>query len=307
MKNDELLHKWIEGSISEEELKEFKNRQEYEGLNEIFKETDAWHVPSFDSNRVLENILSSKQENPELSVSGKGRVISLNRYLKMAVAACILIIAGIFLFQDSGVQSFETISGQQFAGLLPDNSAYTLNANSFLEYNEKSWEEERNIILKGEAFFEVEKGSTFTVTTKLGKVQVLGTRFNVRSRDSSFYVSCEEGRVSVQLLSSNEQHILTAGKSCQSINSDTVELFDEDRVASWRTGISQFRNTPLNEVLKELEYQFEVTVEVNVDKPGRKITCNFQHDNLEQALITILTPLNLKFEITTSKQVRVFK
>jgi len=49
--------------------------------------------------------------------------------------------------------------------------------------------------LFGKAYFDVDKGKTFTVKTDLGTVQVLGTRFDVESRDSIFKVVCYEGSV----------------------------------------------------------------------------------------------------------------
>ena len=49
---------------------------------------------------------------------------------------------------------------------LPDNSQVSLNALSSVTYNESSWDENRELTLNGEAFFKVEKGSTFEVKTK---------------------------------------------------------------------------------------------------------------------------------------------
>ena len=48
-------------------------------------------------------------------------------------------------------------------------------------------------------FLKVEKGKTFTVKTNYGEVEVLGTVFNVKSRDYAFEVICYEGSVEVSL------------------------------------------------------------------------------------------------------------
>ena len=71
------------------------------------------------------------------------------------------------------------------------------SAGSELNYNASKWGEKRELELKGEAFFDVEKGKRFDVNTELGKISVLGTEFNVLSRDSIFKVSCYEGLVQV--------------------------------------------------------------------------------------------------------------
>jgi transmembrane sensor len=41
------------------------------------------------------------------------------------------------------------------------------------------WSKERTLSLEGEAFFEVQKGSKFSVVTSDGIVEVLGTSFDV--------------------------------------------------------------------------------------------------------------------------------
>ena len=47
------------------------------------------------------------------------------------------------------------------------------------QFDKKRFTDERIIQLRGEAFFEVEKGSRFVVQTGKGAVEVLGTSFNV--------------------------------------------------------------------------------------------------------------------------------
>ena len=68
--------------------------------------------------------------------------------------------------------------------LLPDGSAVTLNANSKLQYYTHS---ARKVWLEGEAFFEVKKipetAEPFQVVTNDLTITVLGTTFNVNSRN----------------------------------------------------------------------------------------------------------------------------
>jgi ferric-dicitrate binding protein FerR (iron transport regulator) len=83
---------------------------------------------------------------------------------------------------------------------LPDGSRVKLNANSELSLA-KDWEigENRKVYLTGEAFFEVKKipetGAKFSVICKGINIEVLGTSFNVFSRDEETEVYLEEGQV----------------------------------------------------------------------------------------------------------------
>ena len=72
-----------------------------------------------------------------------------------------------------------------------------LNSKSTITFNKHNWDTNRTLELNGEAFFDVEKGNTFTVKTSQGNVSVLGTEFNVNASVDFFRVSCYEGKVKV--------------------------------------------------------------------------------------------------------------
>jgi len=81
--------------------------------------------------------------------------------------------------------------------VLPDGSVVLLNSNSQISYVIN--EEVREVKLKGEAFFKVEKGIVpFVVRTPYGQVKVLGTAFNVNSNNEELEVEVDEGEVEVQ-------------------------------------------------------------------------------------------------------------
>lgn len=86
---------------------------------------------------------------------------------------------------------------------LPDGSVAYLNENSSIEYDEDF--SPRNIEMTGEVFFDVEKGDVpFIVKTELGKVLVLGTKFNVKSDDKDMDVEVQSGNVEVKAKGKNQ-------------------------------------------------------------------------------------------------------
>ena len=77
--------------------------------------------------------------------------------------------------------------------------------------------------------------------------------------------------------------------------------------ASWIVGITKFRNQRFGEILKELERQYNINIETeNIDLEER-VSCNFQHDNLEKALITASSPMEIQFEIINRRSIRFYK
>lgn len=194
----------------------------------------------------------------------------------------------------------ESDYGEQLAFTLPDNSQVVLNANSEVVYNKRNWQETRELSLKGEAFFTVRKGSTFTVETGMGKVTVLGTQFNVRSVDGLFEVTCYEGKVSVSR--QGNDHVLLPGNTFRQVGSK-VTLFPAADISnpSWIEGEGTFKSMPVEYVLKALENQFHVEFEGEPTESQLLFTGSFPHDDLEVALKIVLGSLQIEYTLKDDK------
>ena len=143
-------------------------------------------------------------------------VLRLLPYVAAASVAFLLF----FIFRDP-TKVVLTENAQQLALSLPDGSKVKVNAATEIRYTPGKWKKERRIQLDGEAFFEVTKGESFVVETKLGNVEVLGTSFNVKSRDGIFEVSCRTGKVRVS--SGDSRQVLTPGLSTRLMGGTTLE------------------------------------------------------------------------------------
>lgn len=97
--------------------------------------------------------------------------------------------------------SMSTTPGQREHVTLPDGSQVWLNERSKITYAE-DFEQQRNVQLTGEAFFDVAADDTkpFTVTTSELTITVTGTSFNVRAmaEEERETVSLYTGRVTLQ-------------------------------------------------------------------------------------------------------------
>lgn len=309
MTNDELLHKWINGDLSAEEEKIFQQRPEYESLTEVYRLTEHLEVPDFEEEAMLANILKTKKEVPPTKDEKGAKVVAFSTYLKYGIAAAIVVATTWFFLLSPKDQPVQVIADKnKVEGTLPDQSTFVLNVGSQLSYHKNGWSEERSLNLTGEAFFKVEKGATFRVQTDNGSVQVLGTQFNVWSRDGVLEVYCKSGKVAV---------ISTDEKVRKELHpTEVIRLNKDGNTEEWRTsatesqnwteGISRFKNVPLARVLAELERQFDVQINSNNVDTSVLISCNFQHKNLNNALRTTLFPLDIPFKIE-GRQVTLFQ
>lgn len=298
MTNDELLHKWVNQTIAPEELLIFQQRPEYGELVELYRQTEYLTAPAFDESGMLQNIL--KQQKSPLKVVRTAKRVSMGNYIKYGLAASLLLIAGWFFFtQLDASTTILAATGEQKEGMLPDESSYILNAESTLTFNAKNWSDHRVLDLFGEAFFNVKKGAQFLVKTTNGSVQVLGTQFNVWSREGVLEVKCKTGKVAILSNKGNTLQELLPNEVVRIKAGEIVETWTEDlaEIDSWVQGISKLRKVTVSTVLAELKRQFDIEIDNGNINTSTVISCNFQHNNLELALKTALSAAGIQYQI----------
>jgi transmembrane sensor len=206
----------------------------------------------------------------------------------------------IFYFSDiffsSSEMVYETGIGETRQVVLPDQSVVTLNAKSSIAFSKDKWKEERAVKLEGEAFFSVQKGEKFQVLTHTGKVTVLGTQFNVKDRNQFYEVICYEGKVQVAANSSPVQ--LTAKHSYREVYKQATQAVLEIADApTWFNKESTFESVPYQEVLSELERQYEVTIKTKDIDVTRLYTGRFPNTDLTTALKSVTIPFGLTYQV----------
>lgn len=301
--DDTLLARWLEGRLSKNEEQELFQHPDFAIYQKIAETSKEVNTPSLNEEKVW-TALSEKR-------SAKPKRMRIPLWLSAAAATIAIVLIANFWGESNDWSSVGvkwTTGAKVFKELqLPDASTINMNAASYIAYDEATWEKNRTVTLEGEAFFEVQKGSTFTVKSPSGSVKVLGTSFNVRDREQKFSVSCYEGRVEVN--HNRKVHILEAGESImfnENGQFEKLKIAEEMRAKLWLEGKTHYENMPLSEVLEELERQYNIEVN-NELKEDPKLTSTFPHDNLETALKVIIGPKDIKYEIEEDgKKVRIF-
>lgn len=291
---ENYLAKWLNNELTDAELTEFKKTPEYASCQRIIEQAAALQQPDFDPEKALEEVQRQKE--------GPVRVIRLKswkRFMRVAAAAAVLITVSLVYFNTLD-EKVRTAYAERSEVSLPDASEVFLNAGSMITYDQKHWEKERTVTLKGEAFFKVARGRKFLVTTGQGQVAVLGTQFNVVDRKGYFSVSCYEGLVSVQFQGMEKQ--LPAGTSFLVIDGQVKETeAPEADMPSWISNESSFRSIPLAYVLDEFERQYDVDVETRNIDLEELFTGTFSNTNMDLALQSISTPSRISFKVEKDK------
>ncbi len=287
MEDNYKLAQWLNGELNQEELKEFEASPDYPLYEKLRNYSADLQVSDFNQDALLHTIVHSKKENT--------KIIPLYKTLYFRIAAILVLGLGIWFFMPAfSGESITAANGQQTTFELPDQSQVTLNSGSEAFFKKWNWDNNREIQLKGEAYFRVAKGKRFTVETQLGSVTVLGTQFNVKARNDRFYVTCYEGKVRV--LQNGNEVILTPGESVAfEKNTKLFEHSTTDKLPSWKNKQLSFDSENLQDVVAEIERQYQIAITLENVNSNQVFTGKIPADNLDVALQIIASTYHLQY------------
>ena len=222
-----------------------------------------------------------------------------NAFYKLAVAASLLVLLSVTGFLRFYTKTINTVAGQHLTFSLPDSSLIELNAQSTVKYYPYWFTFSRIVTLDGEAFFKVTKGNRFKVLSKRGETTVLGTSFNIFSRNDEYSVTCFTGKVSVVSAGKSERVLLSPNEQAF-INKDGflrfVQEVNPQAVRSWRDNMFVFTGASITGVLQEIERQYNIKIVFKAN-PNLTYTGNFSKSlSQKEVLDLVCTSLGLKFE-----------
>ncbi|HKI89454.1 MAG TPA: FecR domain-containing protein [Draconibacterium sp.] len=226
----------------------------------------------------------------------KGKSVVFPRFYKYAAAVImLLVIAGTIPFIYT--KSVESVPGEHVLATLPDGSTIELNAGSHIKYYPLKWFVQRKVIFEGEAFFQVQKGKKFDVQSKNGTTEVLGTSFNVYSRDGKYRVTCITGKVKVETVTKQSVILLPGSQAKLERGKLVVERnVITDNIISWKNNQFFFAGTPLHEVIDEIERQYGVTIKIQDELYNRNFAGNFPKKySVEEVLDFVCKTMQVKF------------
>lgn len=199
------------------------------------------------------------------------------RTFRFRVAAAVLIpfllLAGAFtfvadrmgVFADNEMAEVVVPYGEQMQVVLQDGTIVQLNSGSHLQYPKSFGLFSRKVKIIGEGYFSVAKeiSRPFIVNTNDIRVKVTGTKFNVKAYpdDPKISVALEEGGVNIAD-KDNRTYLLKVGQTAEYDKRTgvcVVNTVDDMTVhTAWRNKSLNFYRTPLSEIIKTLERQYEV-------------------------------------------------
>ena len=192
---------------------------------------------------------------------------------------------------------------------LSDRSIVWLNAGSTLAYPSRFKGDNRQVVLSGEGYFEVESDleHPFYVSTRTGtKVMAYGTKFNVNAYEGEPTIEAVLERGKIEVTHDNERVQLEPGSQA-TLDRQTGKLHvssvNLDEKTGWRTGRLVFRNTPLETVLDKLSRRYNVDIQLhNESRKEYRYRATFTSETIEQILDYLRLTAPIEWSMTNPRQ-----
>ncbi|HRP30380.1 MAG TPA: FecR family protein [Agriterribacter sp.] len=298
-----------------------------------------WILGESDIEQVLDQYISQEWKKDSKSTDGGvSNLVKMEKrlyrkqYTYIGVGASLFFLMSVFLFlwdtqKPLSVDEmiYRTGFGERIEIALDDGSKITLNANSIFKWT-GNWKNtrNRNASLVGEAYFEVSKqdGIPFSVYTNDVVVEVLGTSFNVDSRNKATKVYLDEGKVNLKLNEENEEImktekvkrevVLSPGEQVSyDARKKMLEKLDGQTIytaAAWKINVLNFKNMQFSEVLDLLNEIYGLSFECSDRKLlNTRMYIGVPYSNWEAVRQALELSLNIRFLKRSEKEYLVKK
>jgi ferric-dicitrate binding protein FerR (iron transport regulator) len=297
--NTHFVSEWIAASE--------KNQKYFEDFAEIWNFSKTQSIPEFEPNNAWKKISPKIQKTPFYK----------KQWLQIAATVLILIgtittITQITSNHQSTVIYSET---EILQDTLNDGSIISLNQESKISYTEHFGAKTREVLLEGEAFFDIERDTTkpFIIHLDQSEVRVLGTSFNIKSNpeDELISVFVKSGVVMFKYLSDETDSTylsikLKAGDKVV-YNKKTYQLEPVNKTSEkstdmyWLNQELIFDGIELKKVSEILETVYDVKISFTDDQTKKcLLTVNFQNANINHIMEVIATTFELDLKYSNN-------
>lgn len=211
----------------------------------------------------------------------------------------------------AGTNTVQTPKGGRYHITMADGTQVWLNAASTITYPATA-SGSRNIQLKGEAYFEVNKKAKqpFVVTINDVSVEVLGTRFNVNAYGDEQLVNItllqgalmiKEG-IAIEQMKSGQQAQVSKTRDLNIVSSaDTTDAI------AWKNGFFSFDHHSLETNLRQISRWYDVSVAFEGSQPVVALSGKIERNISLSSLIGQLSKMGLKTRLEPNRRLLVLK
>lgn len=316
--SEDIVNKYLTGQCSEEELIDINNwiKESDENARQLFGMEEVYHLGKFDHYADEHRISrAEKQLYKKLNQEKEKRskILHMRQWMKYAAVIAMLLVVGggagyWFYQQNAGHQMLVAVADEGIIKevVLPDGTKVWLNNSSTLKYPREFSENERNVYLEGEAYFEVTKNrhKPFTVESDAMRVRVLGTTFNFKCDKHCRIAEATliEGEIEVKGNLEEGQIILAPGQRAELNKNNgrlTVKQVDAKLDAVWHNDLIPFDKANIFTITKTLERFYNVKIILSPDIQTNRTYSGVlkKQSTIESVLTSLQNSIPIEYKI----------
>lgn len=303
-----LIGKFFSSELSAEERKtldlwitEPDNEALFDDIKKAFELTGKLNFNTVVDVEQSWNEFQVIRESESLPKSNSYNILKLVVAVS-SVAAILLLLLVLFKGQFNNSPLIYATEDKIQKIFLPDSSTVWLNKNSELVIDEGFAKNNRNLTLKGEAFFKVVKSDVpFEITTGDIKTRVLGTQFNLSAYSNNEEIELYVHSGLVAFNSGAESEVVVSKQGKAKYNKKTaqtkLDTVSSANNISWLNGKLAFDNTALAETFHYISKYYGKVIIVAQDVDSIKFTGFFTQPILNDLLEVVTLSTETKYEI----------
>ncbi|WP_426670420.1 FecR family protein [Mucilaginibacter sp. McL0603] len=308
-----LLQKYKAGLCTPEEIARIRQWYDsFEDLSHSLNTEDAQLAADEAAEQALVKLFGENNaQGPDVKKAG------LVYYL-LRIAACLVVggtlyfIAGKFKRAQPNLitySKYSTRKGERREIQLSDGSVVTLNAASTIQIASDFGVKKRDVLLQGEAFFQVSKDKTRPFIIRTGKIytRVVGTSFNINAYADENLISVAVATGKVQVEKEEAKGKTVIGRDLThnhllvyDLKKDTYNqtLADADTLSAWKTNKLVFNQASIAQIARILEraYNIPIVLTGKPRKPGF-YTVTFDNCSLQKLLPLLANLSGITYEL----------
>lgn len=281
---DETIKRFSTKSYSGNDLKNlflwFNSKKGHSEINKSLDHSwDTFHYNDnieIDTEKIFSNIKKRIKKNKTSHFN-----LKIRQFLPYAAMLVITICFAVFQItnkknipaESSFNNKYTSViveNGQRSKVVLPDSSIVWLNSGTTLSYSDNFSQNKRNVILNGQAFFQVthDENNPFSVQCNDLIISVMGTKFDVDAYSGTDKISVvlESGKVKLthQKYKSINYTLESGELADYDIKENTINISHPEigKITSWKNGLLIFKNDPIQNVFEKLERWYNIEIDV---------------------------------------------
>jgi ferric-dicitrate binding protein FerR (iron transport regulator) len=290
------------------------NLLEYQSVEKTWQDCGSvLHHRTFDQKAAWEKIDPLRAVSPAISTTRAAHPQrSIARKTMLAAASILLVLSSAAWWYYTTLQrsSFRLITAEHVNReiTLPDGSSVFLRKGATLRYPGSFNSTVREVELTGEAFFQLahDPSKPFRVRTAHAIIEDIGTSFLVKNQGPRDEVIVTTGKI--KLIDRNDTSnsvVITPGDKAilkENTPINAVERVTGTNFMSWKTQILDFRETPMEQVVQDVNEYYRVPLAIDpacqAEAAKIRMTAHFDNQPLKEVLdeIRLTTGLDTRQE-----------